>query len=73
MKWTLTLAVFTAVASTTAAALATPPGSNGPIAFTRYTDSSRTSGAIFAVQPDGKRERRVTRPPRGSVDFQPDW
>ena len=73
MKWTLTFAVLTAAASTAAAALATPPGSNGPIAFTRYTDSFRTTGAIFAIQPDGQGERRVTRPPRGSVDFQPDW
>ena len=55
------------------AALATPPGANGRIAFTRYTDSTRTTGAIFTIAPNGKGERQVTRPPHGHVDFQPDW
>ena len=56
-----------------ASALATPPGTNGHVAFTRYTDSSRTTGAIFTLAPNGAGEQRVTRPPFGVVDFQPDW
>ena len=56
-----------------AVALATPPGSNGQIAFTRYTDATRSSGSIYSIAPDGTGERRVTRPPLGVVDFQPDW
>lgn len=55
------------------AAPATAPDVNGRIAFTRYTDSSRTSGSIYTISLDGTGERRVTRPPRGVVDFQPDW
>lgn len=56
-----------------AAALATSPGSNGRIAFTRYGDASRSEGSIYTVGADGSGERRVTRPPAGGVDFQPDW
>ena len=55
------------------ARIATAPGNNGRIAFTRYADATRSSGAIFTIEPDGRGERRVTRPPRGSVDSQPDW
>jgi Tol biopolymer transport system component len=57
----------------TAVARATPPGQNGRIAFTRYTDGTRTNGAIFTIGADGRAERRLTRPPVGSADFQPDW
>jgi hypothetical protein len=41
-------------ASGVASALATPPGANGRIAFTRYTDSARTTGAIFTTAPNGR-------------------
>ena len=68
--WVVLAVVAAAVASS---ALATPPGTNGRIAFTRYTDGTRTYGAIFTIGADGRNERRLTRPPLGSVDFQPDW
>ena len=55
------------------AALATPPGANGRIAFTRYTDATRSEGSIYTILPNGTGERRVTRPPARVVDFQPDW
>ena len=51
----------------------TAPGTNGRIAFTRYTDATRSRGAIFTIAADGSGERRVTHPPAGVVDFQPDW
>jgi TolB protein len=64
-----------AIAGATAA-FATPPGSNGRIAFTRYTGAnpdSSASGSIWTVAADGTGERRVTRASRGIFDFQPDW
>ena len=58
-------------------ALATPPGKNGRIAFTRYADGAPggepSRGAIFTIGANGKGERRVTRPPAGASDVQPDW
>lgn len=54
-------------------AQATVPGDNGEIAFRRYLDRERTTGAIFAVQPDGSGERQITVPPAGFIDDDPDW
>jgi TolB protein len=67
----IAIVAFAVMAAT--AALATPPGSNGRIAFTRYTSATRTTGSIYTIAPDGSGERRVTRAPSGVVDFQPDW
>lgn len=55
------------------ATIATAPGKNGLIAFTRYTDASRSSDSIYTIAPNGGGERRLTRPPARVVDFQPDW
>ena len=55
------------------AAQATAPGKNGEIAFKRYLDSGRSTGAIFAVDANGKGERQITKPESGVVDDQPDW
>src|SRR3989304_6233485 len=46
-------------------ALATPPGKNGVIAFTRYADANRSSGSIYVINTNGKGERRVTKAPAG--------
>jgi Tol biopolymer transport system component len=74
MKLGVVVSIATvAAAAVVAAATATPPGSNGRIAFTRYADSTRSAGAIFTISPNGRGERRLTRPPAGAVDFQPDW
>jgi TolB protein len=76
-RWILVASLIVpAIALTAAFAAAGPttqPGKNGRIAFTRYADASRTQGAIFTISIDGTGERRVTRPPVGAVDFQPDW
>jgi TolB protein len=49
---------------------ATVPGPNGRIAFKRHLDGG---GSIFTIDANGKAERRITKPPRGVVDDQPDW
>jgi TolB protein len=52
---------------------ATSPGKNGEIAFKRYLDGGRSTGAIFSIDANGKSERQITRPETGVVDDQPDW
>lgn len=51
---------------------ATFDDANGRIAFRRYLDDDRTWGALFTIRPGGTGERRVTRPPKGYVDRNPD-
>jgi TolB protein len=53
--------------------VATPPGKNGRIAFKRYLDSSRSTGAIFTIAANGTAEQQVTKPDQGTIDDQPDW
>jgi TolB protein len=65
--------VLASVAAFTAAASATVPGKNGGIAFKRYLDSGRSTGAIFTIDTSGKVERQITKPEPGAVDDQPDW
>jgi TolB protein len=57
----------------TAQALATPPGENGRIAFTRHPGRSDDDGSIFTMAANGRRETRVTTAPAGANDVQPDW
>ena len=52
---------------------ATFPGKNGRIAFRRYFNGDHSWGAIFTINANGKGERRVTHPLKGTVDDQPDW
>jgi TolB protein len=54
-------------------AAATTPGNNGRIAFTRYLDSGRSTGAVFTIWPNGTGARQITFPPAATVDAQPDW
>ncbi len=56
-----------------AEALATPPGKNGRIAFMRAATPDGENGSIFTRDANGKLESRVTTPPAGGGDFQPDW
>ena len=56
-----------------AAAMATTPGKNGRIAYKRYLDADRSTGAIFTIRPDGGQARQITFPAAGTVDDQPDW
>jgi Tol biopolymer transport system component len=55
-----------------AAAVATPPGASGDIAFRRYLGPDRTKGTIFMTAPDGTGERQLTRPPGKAGDDYPD-
>ena len=65
--------VLIGLAATAAAALATPPGTNGRIAFRRYSDPAKTSGAIFTISSDGAGLTQITHPPPGMIDDQPNW
>jgi Tol biopolymer transport system component len=56
-----------------AQALEPSRSTNGRIVFRRYLDVARTSGAIFTVNPNGKRVIRVTRAAVGVNDTEPDW
>ena len=49
------------------------PASDGRIAFRRYFDAARSTGAVFTINPDGSNERQVTHPSAGTVDDQPAW
>jgi TolB protein len=73
-----TLAGVILLASTVAghsasSAPTTAPGKNGAIAFKRYLDGSRSTGAIFTIASNGKDSRQVTRPDPEVIDDQPDW
>ena len=54
-------------------AFATPPGTNGGIAFKRYFDTSHSRAAIFRIEPSGSGEQAVTQAAAGVADDQPDW
>jgi Tol biopolymer transport system component len=67
------LGVLTVVGAAAAAAQATAPGKNGRIVFRRYLDVAKTRAAIFTVNPDGTKAKRVTHPPARVIDTEPDW
>lgn len=66
----LTLAVVAVSVSTATSATAEK---NGRIVFRRYLDVAKTTGAIFTMNPDGTKVKRVTRPGAGVNDTEPDW
>jgi TolB protein len=68
----LVILIVLGTAATTAA-WATAPGKNGRIVFRRFLDVDRSHAAIFTVNPDGTKVMRVTRPPAGVIDTEPDW
>jgi TolB protein len=55
------------------AASAKPPAKDGQIAFRRFFDVERTTGAIFLINPDGIGDHQITQPPQGGLDDQPNW
>lgn len=55
------------------ATVATPPGKNGRIVFRGYLHAGRLTGALFTVNPDGTKIKRVTRPGFGVVDQEAEW
>ena len=71
----LVIAVLAALAWVSVSALpaqATFTGDNGRIAFRRFLDEERSTGAVFTINPDGTDERQITHPPAGFVDRNPD-
>jgi TolB protein len=72
-KYTAVLALFAVLGTAATASWATPPGKNGELAFRRYLDAGRTTGAIFTANPDGSGLKQVTRPARRVVDQIADW
>jgi TolB protein len=67
------VAAAVAVTIVVAGAPANPPARSGQIAFRRSLDVQRSTGAIFLVNPDGRRDRQITHPPQGVVDEWPNW
>jgi TolB protein len=66
------LVILGALGAIVTAAWARAPVEDGQIAFRRYLDAGRTTGAIFTANPDGSGVKQVTRPRRGVVDQYPD-
>jgi TolB protein len=69
----LVCGLLAALGSVSRASHTTFPGGNGPIAFRRYLDKTKTSGAIFVIRSDGTAERQLTHPQPGLLDDQPEW
>jgi TolB protein len=69
----LAAAALAALSVAVSSSNATYLGKNGRIAFRRYFDDAHHHSAIFTINPDGSGERRITHPPRGMYDDQPDW
>jgi TolB protein len=67
------IGVLAAVATATAAALATTPGTNGSIAFRRYLNDEQSRSALYVMNADGTNARRITAPSSRHLDDQPDW
>jgi len=70
------LVVVVVVGVLTVSASATPPGTNGQVAFIRFASvqaGEPRGGAIYTIGVNGRGERQVTHPPEGASDFQPDW
>jgi Tol biopolymer transport system component len=65
--------VFVAVATASAAALATTPGTNGQIVFRRYLNATHSQTALFTMNADGSNLRQIVRSPPRRNDDQPDW
>jgi Tol biopolymer transport system component len=71
-KYGAVLALFAVLGTAATGSWATPPGKNGQIAFRRYLDPGRTTGAIFVANPDGTGVKQVTRPAPSVIDQYPD-
>lgn len=49
------------------------PALPGRVAFRRYVDATKTTGALFTSNTDGSLEHQVLTPPANTEDDQPDW
>jgi len=63
---TALLGVAVAGGALATVAQATVPGKNGQIVYRQFK-------SLLVVNPDGTGQRKLTRPPRGWTDDQPDW
>jgi Tol biopolymer transport system component len=76
---TVVFVIVAVVVATFAGALAvssraTAPGENGRIVFERLrVQNGPYWGELFVANPDGSGIRRITRPPNGTEDSNPDW
>ena len=52
---------------------ATPPGTNGRIAFERLRFQNRPWGELFVANSDGTGVQKITHPPNGTEDSFPAW
>jgi len=52
---------------------ATSPGSNGRIVFERLRYENTPWGELFVANADGSDARKLTHPPRGTENANPDW
>jgi Tol biopolymer transport system component len=75
LPWTLACCVGVVAAGSVlaASAAATPRGPAGQIVFRRYFDPDHRTGALFTMNPNGTRVRRLTHPAAGWLDTEPDW
>ena len=71
-RYTAVLALFAVLGTAATTTWAGPPVENGQIAFRRYLDAARTTGAIFIAKPDGSGVKQITRPPRGVIAQYPE-
>jgi Tol biopolymer transport system component len=67
------LGVFAVLGTAATAAWGLTPVERGQIAFRRYLDAGKTTGAVFTMKPDGSGVTQLTRPRRGVIDQYPDW
>lgn len=69
----LVLAAAIATGAVATSSQATPPGTNGRIVFERLRSQNKLWGELFVMNPDGSGVRKITHPPNGSEDGNPDW
>src|SRR4051812_49787194 len=61
------------IGTVTAAAVATPPGSNGQIAFRRWLNDETSRSALYTINPDGTGVRRIVPRLRRAHHAQTPW
>ena len=69
----LLVVVAAIVAATATSSQATPPGTNGRIVFERLRFQNTLWGELFVMNADGTGVHKLTHPPRGTEDTNPDW
>jgi Tol biopolymer transport system component len=62
-----------AFAGSAISARATMPAANGRIVYRQYLDVGRTAAALFTVNSNGTKVRRLTHPDANVIDTEPDW